>query len=378
MIHPRAIRIGALLLCGWSAGCTSKTAEFGEERLPPVGSRPTEFNQSHKERFGLQDMAPASSQPKAGYAATVPDHWESGPATRFRSARWFIDGDKNAECYLTASVGGSLRANLDRWYEQFGIEAPSDEAIASLPVHNLLGQPASLLELSGTFQGRPDSKTLLLVRHQNGQLQSTFRLNGPADIVDRERENFLTAAATVAPSEAGSGGGEGDGGDGGHGASNASATSSPHSDQVAGHGAPSEPLFAADVPGGWTPMGDTGSRMLRHRFGTAGECYVGQLGGAAVDMLPFWYGEIGQDPPDAAAFEASPTLSMLGGDARLIDLTGRHKGMSGPETPDARMLVAVVEGDDGVVFVKCVGPRAEVDAQEAAFTAFCKSLRRTS
>lgn len=371
MIHPRAIRIGALLLCGWGVGCTSKTAEFGQERLPPVGSRPTQFNETHKERFGLKDMAPASSQAEPGYTATVPEHWQVGPASRFRDVRWFIDGDKNVECYLTASVGGSLRANLGRWYEQFGIEAPSDEAIALLPVHSLLGQPASLLELSGTYQGRPGTKTLLLVRHQDGQLQSTFRLNGPAAIVDRERDNFLMAAATASRSEAGSD--EGDG----RGASNAPDTPDLNSDQVAGHGAPSQPLFAADVPGDWTPMGDTGSRMLRHRFGTAGECYVGQLGGAAVDMLPFWYGEIGQDPPDVAAFEALPTVSMLGGDARLMDLMGRHEGMSGPATPDARMLVAVVDSDAGVVFVKCVGPRAEVDAQAAAFTEFCKSLRRT-
>ena len=184
--------------------------------------------------------------------------------------------------------------------------------------------------------------------------------------------SFGTApAATASRSEAGSD--EGDG----RGASNAPDTPDLNSDQVAGHGAPSQPLFAADVPRDWTPMGDTGSRMLRHRFGTAGECYVGQLGGAAVDMLPFWYGEIGQDPPDVAAFEALPSVSMLGGDARLMDLMGRHEGMSGPATPDARMLVAVVDSDAGVVFVKCVGPRAEVDAQAAAFTEFCKSLRRT-
>ena len=380
MNHSSSLMVGAFLFCGWGAGCTGKTAQFGDERAVSLANRPTEFGMSHRDRFGLRDMAASNGQSgndndggssARRYTAVVPEHWQSAPASQFRDLHWLIDGDQDAECYLTASVGGSLRANLQRWaVEQFGAEPLSDAAVAALSQHPLFGDPALLLELQGTFRGRADTKMLLLARHRGGQLQSTFRMTGPAAIVDRERANFLAAAASVAVDEGTGGGG---------GAVAGPSVADPGAGEVAaapGHGASATPLFQADLPGAWTPMGDTGSRMLRHRFGNAGECYVGQLGGAVADMIGIWYGEMGKDAPDPAAIEALPTLPKLGARALLIDLTGEHRGMSGQSIADARLLVAVVGDENGVVFAKCLGPRAEVDQQVAAFAALCQSLRR--
>jgi hypothetical protein len=124
-------------------------------------------------------------------------------------------------------------------------------------------------------------------------------------------------------------------------------------------------------------MGDTGSRLLRHRFGEKGECYVGQLGGELAPMLGIWCGEMSAAVPDAAAIAALPKVPMLGGQATLLDVAGDYRGMGGATLAQARLLVAVLHDAHGVVFAKCLGPAAEVEAQRAAFLAYCQSLKRS-
>ncbi|MGE3171259.1 MAG: hypothetical protein AB7O97_01455 [Planctomycetota bacterium] len=380
-----------------SACGESDAAGFGPEHRVSQEQRPTEFGLGNTNRFGFRPMGgtaggeTAQGGAGAGWTADAPAHWQlqSPDPSRFRDLRWFVDGDPKAEVYLTAAVGGSLQENVGRWYDQFGHSAPSMGEILSLPQHELMGAPALLIELAGTFRGQADTGALLLVVQEGGDLRRTFRCTAPKAITEREKAAFLAVAKTIRPSDGqpapagpAPSGPPPMGGDTPHGAD---PMGDPHGADPHGadpHGAdpqradPAAP-FAATIPSDWTPMGDTGSRLLRYRFGTQGELYTGQLGGSLPMMLGIWCAEIGAPTPDAAGIAKLPKVPMLGGEAVLLDLRGDHEGMGGTRIDGARLLVAVVEAGGGVVFAKCLGPAAEVDGVHDAFLTYCKSLRRT-
>jgi hypothetical protein len=381
------------VLLAVAAACQRSTTTFGPEGAVPAESRPIVFGQSHSERFDLRPPEPAAGSqggPAVAmrYEADVPGHWQRQPPSQFRDAVWWIDGDEAAQCYLTAQVGGSLRANVDRWYrQQFGLTPPDDAAIAALPTHPLLGEPALLLELRGSFQGKADSAMLLLARHRGGELLSTFRMTAPAAVAERERAAFLRAAASLravsaeAPGAAGAaaGGAAAGGAPGGAEAGRGQPAAAPGADPHGGGAQPTPapaPFASEAIPAGWERLADTGSRSLRHRFGRGSECYVGQLGGAVGDILGVWCGEIGHPPLDAAGIAALARVPMLGGEAVLLDLRGPYRGMTGEPIDDARLLVAVLDAGHGVVFAKCVGPADEVESQREGFLAFCRGLKR--
>ena len=57
-------------------------------------------------------------------------------------------------------------------------------------------------------------------------------------------------------------------------------------------------------------------------------------------------------------------------------LEGDYEGRSGKQIAGAQMLVATALLPSQAVFVKMIGPRAEVAANRQAFLDFCGSLRR--
>lgn len=308
-----------------------------------------------------------------GFVAEAPASWKAQPTSAFRQLNWTI-GTSGAECYLTAgNLRGGKLANVNRWVgAQFGQPVLDEAQFAALEKHKLLGSDASLVSLRGEFKGmdgtpKSDYALLGLVGGTDEDMV-TLKLTGPASVVEQERAAFLAVAATIrragepAPASA---------------TKPASAPVAPSADAPTAPSAdaPAAP-FAGAVPTTWQAMGDTGSRMLRHRFGQTGECYVGQLGGELTQMLSVWCGEMSQPVPDAAAVAALPKQTMLGGDGVLLDLRGEHRGTGGQTRPGMRLLVAVKSEGQGVVFCKMLGSEGEVEQERANFSAFCQSLKR--
>ncbi|MBM4063033.1 MAG: hypothetical protein FJ265_18350, partial [Planctomycetes bacterium] len=99
----------------------------------------------------------AAAAPGTGYTADLPAGWTQLPSQpeRFRDAVFGVPGG-DGDCAYTAAVGGGLRGNVDRWTEQFGLPALTDEQLAAAPQHPLGGAPAKFVELAGTFRGRAD------------------------------------------------------------------------------------------------------------------------------------------------------------------------------------------------------------------------------
>ncbi len=305
----------------------------------------------------------------SGWQATVPVGWEQLPSqpSRFRDLLFRVVGRADTECYLTGGVGGGVVMNMQRWYvQQAGrSEAPTPE---SLPAAMLGDKPARLAEITGTIGGKPD-QAMLIVFAAQGDVVSTLKFTGPADVVLAEKENFLSLAQSIRTGPASPGG---------------AAQVAPAGPLPANH-APTPPPtpahagaapFTATVPAGWTAKTDT-PRLLHHTFGNDGEVYVSQLGGTPRQMFDIWRGEISAGQLDDRQFADLEKLPMLGGEGLLMDVSGEFRSMTGKQIPNARLLVAAFSGGGSITFVKLVGPAADVESQVKAFREFCASLRRS-
>ena len=156
---PRILPLFTLSLPLLLTACGSPSASFSGPRQVSKEQRPTTWDAPDGRRMRIAEVGAQQSQqpqqPKAAkkYTATVPAGWEAQPAqpARFRDLVWRVAGDGATECYLTAHTGGSLEANVARWYGQFG--APAAD-YTQLPKCELAGESAYLLELSGSYQGK--------------------------------------------------------------------------------------------------------------------------------------------------------------------------------------------------------------------------------
>ncbi len=132
------------------------------------------------------------------------------------------------------------------------------------------------------------------------------------------------------------------------------------------------------TPEGWEEQEPSAMRLRSFRIGSATECVVSALlgnGGGMEPNLNRWRSQMGADVLQGEEIEALPRIPMLGRMATTIRINGTFTSMSGDSIEDATLLGAVCELEDETVFVKLVGPSAEVEAELAVFAAFCRSLR---
>ena len=378
-----AHRFLPLLALAALAGCAPDTAKWSEPAAKSNEQRPTEWSTPTKQRLGLQDMTAPSADAagpaqKTFVAQSPPDAWVPQPAqpAMFKNLVWKIASDPAAECYLTAQVGGGVQGNVSRWFGQFGVtQIP---ALESLPVIELAGKPGRLVELTGDYKGTNPGYAMLLAYTADGDQVTTLKFTGPEATVKAHRDNFIALAkslrsASASPNPQAPPIQRGQPLPDGHPPVPGTKELPPHAPPAAA--TPGGP-FTATVPAGWTAKAGS-SKWLHHTFGTEGEVYVSQLGGSARGSVDIWRGEMGLAAPTEAEFGALPKVPMLGGEAILIDASGDHKSMTGKQLPGARMLVAAQENGGTIVFCKLIGKAADVEAQRAAFLAFCASLRRT-
>lgn len=133
-----------------------------------------------------------------------------------------------------------------------------------------------------------------------------------------------------------------------------------------------------DAPEGWERQEPKPMRVVTFRVGKGTECYVSALPGAAggvVANLGRWCTQFGQEPLDEEEIEELPHLPMLGRLAPVLRVAGDFTDMRGETVEGAAMLGAMSVLEREAIFVKLVGPEAEVDAAAAAFATFCRSLR---
>jgi hypothetical protein len=319
------------------------------------------------------NAAAGASGPEAGgktFVGVTPPGWEQLPPQpeRFRTALWRIAGNDDTECYVSGPIAGGVAGNLKRWYGQFGLDQVP--ALEALEVVELLGRPGRMVELYGTFGGKP-GKGMLLAFVTQGDEVTTLKFVGPEAVVKSHRDQFLALAKSLRSASA---------------SPNPQAPPIQRGQPLPGDhppvgGAPAQQPpppsgpFTATVPAGWTAKAGS-NKFLHHTFAGDGEVYLGQLGGGLKATLDIWRGEMGQGPMSDADFAALTKVAFLGEDSVLLDLAGDFRSMSGKQIQGARMLVAARSEGNTILFAKLVGAAAEVEKQLDSFRAFGASVRR--
>jgi len=333
-----------------------------------VENRGQALGASSAERFGLIDRR-APTQPQDLFAYEVPEGWEQLPPAQFRDLNFRVGrvgGAEGADCYVTLLSGGGEDANINRWRGQMGLAPLDDAGLRALPRRTFLGLEGILAEFQGSFQGMGDTgnenaedSTLLGVFSQFPRFAVSVKMIGPTPLVEAERENFLSfcdslqfktvGTASDAPGSTGV-----DGGAGGSGAG----------------------AFAWDVPDGWVLGAGSSMRLVTFNVEDrpSAECWVTVLKGDAGGLLPNlnrWRGELGQEPLTGAEVEALPTIEVFGKPAPFLQVQG-------PVAEDGRVsyLFGVITERAGQrVFIKMVGGKQDLLAEEHRFIQFCRSLR---
>ena len=322
--------------------------------------------------------APVESEGEVGFSWTVPEGWSEATPSMMRLANLTVDGHDNVECYFTVlgGTGGGLEMNINRWRKQMGQDELSSDAIAALPKLPLLGGDATFVTIDGTFGGMSGStsnenfRMYGLARVDEGQA-FFVKMTGPEAVLAEQEAQFLAFSKSIslgpvdpaaeAPVPA----------------APAPMAANPHGvDDPTPPGGNNPQGLSWTAPEGWVDGGERLMRVVTFETGET-ECYITSLPGEAGGVngnLNRWAGQMGAAQLDEAALAALPMIQILGKEAPMLDVTGSFTGMSGGTQENYRMLGTVVPAGDHTMFVKMIGPDAEVGAQKDNFVAFCASI----
>ncbi len=362
-------RILCLLLALSACSEPSRDLDYAGRRSAPPLDGPVRA-MSAGERFGAGRPASADQSDEAPLSWEVPAGWVELAPTQMRMVNLKV-GDEG-ECYLTilGGDGGGITGNVNRWRGQIGLGELSDSEVAALPKMDVLGREASLVDLRGSYTGMGSAAredwALLGAITTSSRFTLFVKFIGPQALLEREAAGFESfCSSLVFTAEAGG------------------SASSPHGDTppvAPGRGpagAGDSGGFSWDVPAGWVPEPGGGMRLVTFRVGAV-ECYVvvlGGDGGGVVGNIQRWVGQLGLELPSEADVAAMPLIDVLGVEAPLLEATGAYTGMGAAEaTPDTTMLGVPCLISGRAVFIKMLGPKAEVAAQRESFLSFASSL----
>ena len=119
-------------------------------------------------------------------------------------------------------------------------------------------------------------------------------------------------------------------------------------------------------------------RVVTFGAGTQTECYVSVLPGEAGGLAPNlnrWRGQLGMGPLDEAGIAALPKLKLFGQDVPIVEAAGTYGDMQGQTHQGYAMLGAIGRKGDSSVFVRMIGPEAEVKAERERFIFFAGTLK---
>ena len=359
----------------------TETTTRSEHRFPArVGATSRERFPAPEGASSPHVDAPTSAQTASAkpFHYDVPPEWQELAPTQFRLVNLALGPNMEAECTLSTMAGG-LFANVNRWRGQMGLGPYSMENFSLLPKLPVLGGEAVFVQFDGTYSGmgqgaaKEGYRMTGLLLERPGATDVYIKLVGPVAVLAGEQENFGTFVRSLHANS----------GDHSHSASASSDAPTklpPNHPPVAPATAPAQNAsgMAWAVPDGWTQSPSASSMRLVTlvpKGSTSTECYVTVL--RVQDALMNynrWLGQMGQPPIDAAAMAALETVDVLGEPVPLLAVKGTFTGMGEAEDPGQMLLgVARTLGSQSV-FVKMIGPAAEVEAHKAGFIAFCESL----
>lgn len=382
-----------LIISACISGCAERRADRveitetmtrSEHRFPPrVGATSRERFQLSTGASSAHAQASAETQTASAkpFHFNTPPGWQEVAPTQFRLINLRLGPNSETECTVSIT-GGGVFSNVNRWRSQMGLEPLAANVFSMLPKLPVLDGEAVFVEFDGTYSGmgqaepKENYRLMGYLLERGGSNDVYIKLVGPEAVLKGERENFTAFVKSLHDSA-------------GHEhaapASNSAAAALPPNHPPTTTPAPSSSQNASGmawtVPDGWAQSPSASSMRLVTLVpdgSTSTECYVTVLR-ASDTLMNFnrWRGQMGQPPIDASAMAALETVEVLGEAVPLLAVKGTYTGMGTVENADYMMLgVARMLGSQSV-FVKMIGPAAEVEAQQEAFKAFCKSLTVT-
>lgn len=312
--------------------------------LPPV-SMP-EAQAEGNPHAGLKVLA------APGFSDVAPKHWLEKKRTAMRLASYEIkgEGDVMADISFTAlrSAPGSLLANLNRWRAQAGQSEWSDEDMqkSTTSVPTCFGN-AVVMDVQGLLKEsdpKKDGRIVGAIVEKDGRAWF-YKMRGNADLVGREKENFLAWVQSLKPVE----------------------EVVPMPKQVT----PQD--LSWKLPTGWTAGYGGESRYATIEVPGADEAatsvvvsfFPGDVGGDVANVNR-WRAQLSLPPLGEAEVTAlMKPLTVGGKPLKLVDLKG----------PEKRMLAAWTRHGENTWFFKWTGTDAVLEARQAEFQTFLESVR---
>ncbi len=143
-------------------------------------------------------------------------------------------------------------------------------------------------------------------------------------------------------------------------------------------------LLTWTIPEGWTESATpdpSGMRAVDLRFGPnqEGECYISLMPGPAGGLeanVNRWRTQMGQTPYTAEEIAQLGKKPFFNREATFVAFDGDFKSFGAEQARTGyRLLGLIHSAEQATIFVKLTGPKALVEANEAAFDAFCQSIR---
>jgi hypothetical protein len=364
VISPRSILLSAsLVIAAIAVGCDRGGDEirtYSAPKEPPV-IKPVEWATP----AGWQELQPQEMQ----YAAYAVDAEHS---------------DATLTVLALPRESNDLAPNVNRWERRLGLPPSPPEKVERMVSHvDVQGGHADVVDLSGTDAANNSTapRRLLSAVVPHGTLTWFFTLQGSPDVVERQKSNFdafvrsLTfkadqhapaepvhgqpALATAAQAQGAHGPGDGH---------------DHHPGDGHDHG-PAEPVAEkvtwGALPPGWTE--DPTPRQMRvHTLfvedgGKKGEVIVTRFPqngvGPLLQNINRWRSQVGLEPTEDPKSNVPRDQSVFGGPGAAFDMEGPAKDGE----PAKRQIVAMTAQAGNFWFVRFIGPKELVAAQQKAF-----------
>ncbi len=170
-----------------------KSVEF-QNQAAPAAMDMSQLPASHPAIPGMgAATAPSAAADKPTW--TVPADWKEGELMQILVARYVIQGPGETSAAVNVSElegnGGGLLPNLNRWRNQLGQPALSEDDAAKLPSIDATGAKAVVADFTGTDARSGKAARLIgVVLPFNGQTWF-YKLMGDSDLVGQQKDALI-------------------------------------------------------------------------------------------------------------------------------------------------------------------------------------------
>jgi hypothetical protein len=152
------------------------------------------------------DMATTKKAPaRSPLTYSRPESWrelppsaKAMPGISVVAAFQVSEGEQMAEVTITQLAGeaGGVLANVNRWRSQIGLDPVTEEELRKdLQVTEIAGARGVLIDLLGPEKA--DRQRILAAISTQGDRSWFFKLKGPAELVGKQKTNFVTFIGSV-------------------------------------------------------------------------------------------------------------------------------------------------------------------------------------